>query len=45
MLTEIIDFVLANEEFIVDYEIINYSMDIVIIKFTMANGEKIEKIF
>jgi hypothetical protein len=45
MMTEIIDFVLANAESIVDYEIINYSIDIVIIEFTMVNGEKIKKIF
>ena len=44
-MTEIIDFVLANAEFIADYEIINYSMDIAIIEFTMKNGEKIKKIF
>ena len=45
MMTTIIDFILANAEFIVNYEIINYSMDIAIIEFTMTNGEKIKKIF
>ena len=44
-MVEIIDFVLANAESIVDYEIINYSMDIAVIEFTMANGEKIKKTF
>ena len=44
-MVEIIDFVLANAEFIVSYEIINYSMDTSIIEFTMMNGEKIQKDF
>lgn len=44
-MTEIIDFVLANAEFIVDYEIIGYSMDITVVEFTMTNGEKIKKVF
>jgi hypothetical protein len=42
---EIIDFILTNAEFIVSYEVVNYSMDITIVEFTMVNGEKIEKIF
>ena len=42
---EIIDFVLANAEFIVSYEVISYSMDICVVEFTMANGEKILKDF
>ena len=45
IMTEIIDFVLANAEFIVSYEIINYSMNISTIEFTMMNGEKIQKDF
>lgn len=44
-MVEIIDFVLANAEFIVSYEIINYSMNISTIEFTMMNGEKIQKDF
>ena len=44
-MAEIIDFVLANAEFIVSYEIINYSMDITTIEFTMTDGEKIQKDF
>ena len=44
-MVEIIDFVLANAEFIVSYEIINYSMNTAIIEFTMMNGEKIQKDF
>ena len=45
IMTEIIDFVLANAEFIVSYEIINYSMNTSTIEFTMMNGEKIQKDF
>ena len=45
IMVEIIDFVLANAEFIVSYEIINYSMNISTIEFTMMNGEKIQKDF
>ena len=44
-MVEIIDFVLANAERIVSYEIIGYSMDVTVVEFTMADGEKIEKIF
>lgn len=42
---KIIDFVLANAKSIVDYEIIGYSMNITVVEFTMANGEKIQKGF
>lgn len=41
-MTEIIEFVLNNAKSIVSYEIINYSMDISIVEFTMNNGEKIQ---
>ena len=41
----IIDFILANAESIVNYEIIGYSMGITVIEFTMVNGEKIQKAF
>ena len=44
-MVEIIDFVLANAECIVSYEIVGYSMDITVVEFTMADGKKIEKIF
>jgi hypothetical protein len=44
-MVEIIDFVLANANRIVSYEIIDYTMDITVVEFTMADGEKIEKIF
>lgn len=42
---EIIDFVLANANSIVSYELIDYSMDATIVEFTMVNGEKIKKEF
>lgn len=42
---EIIDFVLANANSIVSYELIDYSMDATIVEFTMVNGEKIRKEF
>ena len=42
---EIIDFVLANANSIVSYELIDYSMDVTIVEFTMVNGEKIRKEF
>jgi hypothetical protein len=42
---EIIDFILANAESIVSYEIIDYSMDATIVEFTIVNGEKIQKEF
>lgn len=41
-MTEIIEFVLNNAKSIVSYEIINYSMDISIVEFTMNSGEKIQ---
>lgn len=44
-MVEIIDFVLANADRIVSYEVVDYSMDITVVEFTMADGEKIEKIF
>ena len=44
-MVEIIDFVLMNAESIVSYEVIDYSMDIAVVEFTMVNGEKIQKIF
>lgn len=44
-MVEIIDFVLANAESIVSYEVIDYSMDATIVEFTMVNGEKIQKDF
>lgn len=44
-MVEIIDFVLANAESIVSYEVISYSMDIAVVEFTMVNGEKILKSF
>ena len=44
-MAEIIDFVLANAEFIVSYEIISYSMNTSTVEFTMTNGEKIQKDF
>ena len=44
-MVEIIDFVLANAESIVSYEVIDYSMDATIGEFTMVNGEKIQKDF
>ena len=44
-MAEIIDFVLANAEFIVSYEIISYSMNTSTVEFTMMNGEKIQKDF
>jgi hypothetical protein len=44
-MVEIIDFVLANVESIVSYEVIDYSMDATIVEFTMVNGEKIQKDF
>ena len=44
-MVEIIDFVLANAEFIVSYEIISYSMNTSTVEFTMMNGEKIQKDF
>lgn len=42
---EVIDFVLANANSIVSYELIDYSMDVTIVEFTMVNGEKIRKEF
>ena len=44
-MVEIIDFVLANAESIVSYEVVGYSMDATIVEFTMVNGEKIQKDF
>ena len=44
-MVEIIDFVLANAESIVSYEVIDYSMDATIVEFTMVNGEKVQKDF
>lgn len=44
-MVEILDFVLANAERIVSYEIVDYTMDVTVVEFTMADGEKIEKIF
>lgn len=44
-MVEIIDFVLANAENIVSYELVGYFMDATVVEFTMENGEKIEKIF
>ena len=44
-MVEIIDFVLANAESIVSYEVIDYSMDATIVEFTMENGEKVQKDF
>ena len=44
-MVEIIDFILTNAESIVSYEVVDYTMDATIVKFTMVNGEKIEKIF
>ena len=41
----IIDFILANANSIVSYELIDYSMDATIVEFTMINGEKIRKEF
>ena len=41
-MVEIIDFVLANAESIVSYEVVGYSMDITIVEFTMVNGEKVQ---
>jgi hypothetical protein len=45
IMVEIIDFVLANAESIVSYEVVDYSMDATIVEFTMVNGEKIQKDF
>ena len=42
---EIIDFVLANANSIVSYELVDYSMDATIVEFIMVNGEKIRKEF
>jgi hypothetical protein len=44
-MVEIIDFVLANAECIVSYEVVDYTMDATIVEFTMVNGEKIQQIF
>jgi hypothetical protein len=44
-MVEIIDFVLANAEFIISYEVVGYSMDATLVEFTMKNGEKIQKMF
>jgi hypothetical protein len=42
---EIIDFILANAENIVSYEVVDYVIDETIVEFTMRNGEKIQKEF
>ena len=42
---EIIDFILMNAKSIVSYEIIDYSMNVAVVEFTMINGEKIQKDF
>lgn len=44
-MVEIIDFVLANADSIVSYEVVDYSMDATIVEFTMINGEKIRRDF
>ena len=41
----IIDFILMNAKSIVSYEIIDYSMGLAVVEFTMVNGEKIQKDF
>ena len=41
---EMIDFILANAESIVSYEVVDYVMDATIVEFTMVNGEKIQHI-
>lgn len=44
-MVEIIDFVLANADSIASYELVDYSMDVTIVEFTMVNGEKVRKEF
>ena len=44
-MVEVIDFILANAKSIVSYEVIDYNMDVTIIEFSMANGEKVRQIY
>ena len=44
-MVEIIDFVLANANLIKSYRVVDYTMDATIVEFTMADGEKTQKIF
>ena len=44
-MVEVIDFILANAKSIVSYEVIDYNMDVTVIEFSMANGEKVRQIY
>ena len=44
-MVEVIDFILANANSIVSYEVIDYNMDVTIIEFSMTNGEKVRQIY